>query len=116
VIRPIALGLIAFIGCASAAAQEPVELELLKLRIEKAIKDHNVPAIGIALVNRDGPVWVAGWGKANLTTGRAADQDTLFRIGSVTKMFAGLAVLKLVDEGKLSLDDKLRDRAPDLAF
>ena len=67
-------------------------------------------------MNRDGPVWVAGWGKANLETGRGADQDTLFRIGSVTKMFAGLAVLKLVEEGKLSLDDKVRDRAPDLAF
>jgi len=59
---------------------------------------------------------VAGWGKADLVTGRAADQDTLFRIGSVTKMFSALAVLKLVDEGKLSLDDKVRDRAPDVAF
>ena len=93
-----------------------MELEVLQQRIEKSVKNHNVPAIGIALVNRDGPVWVAGWGKADLKTGRAADQDTLFRIGSVTKMFAGLAVLKLVDEGKLSLDDKVRDRAPDLAF
>ena len=93
-----------------------MELEVLKQRIEKSVKNHNVPAIGIALVNRDGPVWVAGWGKADLETGRAADQDTLFRIGSVTKMFSALAVLKLVDEGKLSLDDKVRDRAPDVAF
>ena len=115
-IRPIALGLLAFIGCASAADQAPLELEVLKQRIEKSVTNHNVPAIGIALVNRDGPVWVTGWGKANVKAGRAADQDTLFRIGSVTKMFAGLAVLKLVDEGKLSLDDKVRDRAPDLAF
>ena len=94
----------------------PKTLDELKQRIEKVVKDQNVPAIGIALVNRDGPVWVAGWGKADLKSGRAADQDTLFRIGSVSKMFAGLAVLKLVEEGKLSLDDKVRDRAPDVAF
>lgn len=112
--RMIALGLLLFIGWARSAVA--AELEDLKQSIEWAIKDNNVPAIGIALVNRDGPVWVAGWGKANIASGRAADQDTLFRIGSVSKMFAGLAVLKLVEEGKLSLDDKVRDRVPDVAF
>ncbi len=118
--RTIALGLLIYTGIAFAAAPEPPAaprtLDELKQRIEKVVKDQNVPAIGIALVNREGPVWVAGWGMADLKSGRAADQDTLFRIGSVSKMFAGLAVLKLVEEGKLSLDDKLRDRAPDIAF
>src|SRR5690606_34310887 len=73
-------------------------------------------AIGIALVNEEGPYWVAGWGKANLATGEAADQDTLFRIGSIPKMFVALAVLQLQEEGKLSLDDKLRDLAPEIEF
>ena len=121
--RSIALALLLCIsGVRIAAAADsgppapPKTLDELKQRIEKVVKDQNVPAIGIALVNRDGPVWVAGWGKADLKSERAADQDTLFRIGSVSKMFAGLAVLKLVEEGKLSLDDKVRDRAPDVAF
>ena len=119
--RTIALGLLLLITrVAPAAVSEPPAppktLAELKQRIEKVVKEQGVPAIGIALVNREGPVWVAGWGKADFESGRAADQDTLFRIGSVSKMFAGLAVLKLVEEGKLSLDDKLRDRAPDVAF
>ena len=119
--RTIALGLLLFITRVAFAAESeppaaPKTLDELKQRIEKVVKDQHVPAIGIALVNREGPIWVAGWGKADLKSGRAADQDTLFRIGSVTKMFAGLSVLKLVEEGKLSLDDKLRDRAPDVAF
>ena len=119
--RTIALGLLFFITRVALAAESeppaaPKTLDELKQRIEKVVKDQHVPAIGIALVNREGPIWVAGWGKADLKSGRAADQDTLFRIGSVTKMFAGLAVLKLVEEGKLSLDDKVRDRAPDVAF
>jgi len=121
--RSIALALLLFIsGVRIASAADPAPpappktLAELKQRIEKVVKDQNVPAIGIALVNREGPVWVAGLGNADLKTERAADQDTLFRVGSVSKMFAALAVLKLVEAGKLSLDDKVRDRAPDLAF
>ena len=121
--RSIAFALLLFIsGVRIASAADPAPpaapktLDELKQRIEKVVKDQGVPAIGIALVNREGPVWVTGWGKADFESGRAADQDTLFRIGSVSKMFAALAVLKLVEEGKLSLDDKVRDRAPDVAF
>lgn len=91
-------------------------LEQLRERIEKIRKDSGTPAIGIALVGSDGPYWVEAWGKADLKSGRAADADTLFRIGSISKMFAALAVLKLAEEGKLSLDDKVRDRVPDVQF
>ncbi|MBC8026609.1 MAG: beta-lactamase family protein [Steroidobacteraceae bacterium] len=94
----------------------PKTLDELKQRITTIVEKREVPALGIALVNRDGPYWVAGIGKADLKSGRAADEDTLFRIGSISKMFAALAVLKLVEEGKLALDDKLSDRAPDVAF
>ncbi len=95
---------------------QPNTLDELKQKIGKIVADNKLPALGIALVNREGPYWVAGLGKADLESGRAANEDTLFRIGSVSKMFAALAVLKLVEEGKLSLDDKLSDRAPDVAF
>src|SRR4051794_17570795 len=115
----IALGLLLIFMRSACAAEPqppawPKTLDELQQRIEKVVVDQNVPGIGIALIDREGPVWVTGWGKADLKSGRAADQDTLFRIGSVSKMFAGLAVLKLVEEGKLSLDDKVRDRVPDV--
>ena len=112
-------GLLLILGSAAAEAQSaepPKTIEELEQRIEGVVAAHKIPAIGIAVVNRDGPVWVAGWGKADLESGRAANEDTLFRIGSVSKMFAALAVLKLVEEGRLSLDDTVRERAPDVAF
>lgn len=114
----------AFLAClailrATAAAEPPPQataLDELKRAVEKIVADTKTPALGIALVDRNGPYWVAGIGKADLGSGRAANEDTLFRIGSISKMFVALAVLKLVEEGKLSLDDRLRDRAPDVAF
>jgi CubicO group peptidase (beta-lactamase class C family) len=37
-----------------------------------------------------------------------ADKSTLFRMGSITKMFVSLGIMKLVNEGKLKLDDELK--------
>jgi CubicO group peptidase (beta-lactamase class C family) len=118
--RTALLSLVALLlGATAAHAQEtapPKSVDELRQRIEKIVKESNTPAIGIALVNKDGPYWVAGWGKADIKSGRTADENTLFRIGSISKMFAAFAVLKLAEEGKLSLQDKLRDRAPEVVF
>ncbi|HEY5810971.1 MAG TPA: serine hydrolase domain-containing protein, partial [Povalibacter sp.] len=112
------LVLLACVRMAQAAEADapPKDLDELRHRIESILEKTHTPAIGIALVNRDGPYWVAGLGKANLKSGKQADADTLFRIGSVSKMFAAFAILKLAEEGKLSLDDKVHDRAPEIAF
>jgi CubicO group peptidase (beta-lactamase class C family) len=94
----------------------PQNLTELQAAVEKIRVDTQTPAIGIALINRDGPQWIAGLGLASLEQQTPADANTLFRIGSISKMFVGIAVLRLVEEGRLNLDDKLRDLAPDIAF
>lgn len=94
----------------------PKTLDELKGAIEQIRKETNTPAVGIALVNKEGPLWVAGLGEADTEKHNPADENTLFRIGSVSKMFAALAILKLQDEGKLNLNDKVRDLAPEVQF
>lgn len=67
-------------------------------------------------MHRDGPEWVAGIGKADVRADRAASQKTLFRIGSTSKAFVSLSILKLVNEGKLSLQDPVHKLAPEVWF
>ena len=55
------------------------------------------------IADRDGIVWTVGIGQADVATRRAVSPDTLFRVGSISKTFVGLAALKLVEEGRLSL-------------
>lgn len=94
----------------------PKTLNELQATIEKIRQDTHTPAIGIALVNKNGPYWVAGLGETNVEDHVKTDENTMFRIASVSKMFVGLSVLKLVEQGKLQLRDKLRDIAPEIAF
>ena len=94
----------------------PATLEELQRLVAKVVDENDVPAAGIALVDQSGPVWIDAIGKADLEKDTDADAESMFRIGSTSKMFISLAVLKLVEEGRLSLDDRLADLAPEIAF
>ncbi|WP_448640778.1 serine hydrolase domain-containing protein [Geodermatophilus sp. URMC 63] len=59
-------------------------------------------------------VWAAARGTADLATGRSLTPSTTFDIASVSKQFTATAVLLLVQEGRLSLDDPLSRWMPDL--
>jgi CubicO group peptidase (beta-lactamase class C family) len=100
----------------SPPKQGPQTIAALQQQIEKIVRDTQTPGAGIALVGREGPIWVAGLGLADVAQNRPATGDTLFRIGSTSKMFVALSVLKLQEEGRLNLQDTLRSRAPEVAF
>jgi CubicO group peptidase (beta-lactamase class C family) len=91
-------------------------IEELRQQLAKILKDSHTPGMSIAIVQRDQPDWVAGIGEADVAAHRAADRETLFRIGSTSKAFASLSILKLVNDGKLSLQDPVRKLAPEVWF
>jgi CubicO group peptidase (beta-lactamase class C family) len=71
------------------------------------------PAAAV-LVARDGQVlFERAYGRSDIEHSIAAQADTKFRIGSVTKQFTAAAILKLQEQGKLSLDDTLSKYLPD---
>jgi len=88
----------------------------LRQQIEKILADTHTPGVSIAIVHRDGPEWIAGLGKSDVASNHATGPDTLFRIGSTSKAFASLSILKLAGEGKLSLQDPVRKLVPEIWF
>ena len=88
----------------------------LQQQIQKILADTHTPGVSIAIVHRDGPEWVTALGKADVASNRDATAWTLFRIGSTSKAFASLSILKLVREGKLSLDDPIHKLIPEIGY
>lgn len=81
--------------------------------VESALKDWNVPGVGIAIV-KDGQVILAkGYGYADVDEKRKVDEKTLFAIGSSSKAFTAASVMQLVDEKKLDLDKPVINYLPD---
>jgi CubicO group peptidase (beta-lactamase class C family) len=67
------------------------------------------PAVVAAVVRGGRPIWTDGWGSVD---GGTPDGDTQYRIGSITKTFVTILVLRLRDEGRLDLADLLGEHLP----
>lgn len=88
----------------------------LKLELEKILAETHTPGLSLAIVRKAGVEWAAGLGLADVANQRPATAETLFRIGSVSKNFTSLAILQLVNQGKLSLQDPVRKLVPEVWF
>jgi D-alanyl-D-alanine carboxypeptidase len=73
----------------------------------EALQRGPIAGLSIAVFERGKAVLATGYGSADLESGVAATADTSYPIASVTKHFTAGAVLRLADQGKLSLDDPL---------
>ena len=71
------------------------------------IHERGIPGLSLAVVRDGGLVKAAGYGFANLELNAPATPETAYEIGSITKQFTAEAVMLLVQEGKLGLDDRL---------
>src|SRR2546427_2005260 len=84
-------------------------LSLLEAWTAHSVKQQHLPSAALTVVQGDRPVWTKAFGYAELSAKTAATPQTLYPIGSITKTFTALAILQLHEDGKLRLDDRVRD-------
>jgi CubicO group peptidase (beta-lactamase class C family) len=82
------------------------------MRAEMA--ERKIPGLQLAVVKNSKIVKTASYGLANIQDAVAVDDDTVFSINSITKAFTGVAVMQLVEQGKLELSAKISKYLPDL--
>lgn len=106
-----------------AIVERPADLALPRMTQAEALASLDARAAelveergfsGAVLIEADGEIiYDERWGAANRETGAPITPDTRFRLGSMNKMFTGVAVLQLVAQGRMSLDGTVGDYAPD---
>ncbi len=116
------LALVVVFLAASPLAAEPTSLahqpsvsaaiELLDLWIEEQRAYQGLPGLSIGVVYDQELVWTKGYGVRDLETQEPATPTTVFRIGSVTKVFTAVAIMQLRDRGLLRLDDPVAQHLP----
>ena len=76
-----------------------------EVRIEQLRRDLNVPGLGLAIAKDQRIVWSKGLGLADREASVAPTGETSFHLASLTKTFASTVILRLVEQGVVSLDD-----------
>jgi CubicO group peptidase (beta-lactamase class C family) len=100
--------------CASSLANHSFALEgeaidwtKLEQTAQEEMKATNTPGAAIGVVKDGQLIWSRGLGVASVETGQPVTHETLFRLGSTTKMFTAAALVMLAEEGKLKLDEPI---------
>ncbi|HZS61593.1 MAG TPA: serine hydrolase, partial [Gemmatimonadaceae bacterium] len=113
--RPL-LVVIAIVVSLPLAAQSPSDSGIAKLEHDLPgwMQQGDVPGLSIAVLRHGKTAWIGSYGVANKATQQAVTEKTLFNAASLSKTVFAYTVLRLVDQGKISLDTPLtryvRDR------
>jgi CubicO group peptidase (beta-lactamase class C family) len=98
-------------GC-TAPATTPVEVvgkaeiwDQFEAELESLRQEMKIPGMSVAVVKDGEVVWARGFGYADVENSIPASPETPYHLASVTKTFAAVIIMQLVQEGKLSLDD-----------
>jgi len=99
------------------SAQVPdVNYDSLRAKIDSiAIKFH-IPGAQVLIFTNDSILYKQNVGVKNLQTKEPVIDETMFRLGSITKSFVAVSALQLIESGTLKLEDKLKDMAPEIEF
>lgn len=83
--------------------------------IESLMKKHKITGSSIAIVDSDNIVWSQGFGYSNKEEGIRASAETIYSIGSITKVFTGIAIMQLVERGMVNLDKPITEYIPEFS-
>src|ERR1700751_4778615 len=98
-----------------AAATISVAAAAIDDSLRGAVERKDVPGVVALVTDRDRVLYQGTFGVADVSTGRALTQDALFRIASMTKPVTSVALMQLVEQGKIGLDDPASKYLPELA-
>ena len=87
----------------------------LSAAVERERADKELAAVSIALVDGDEVVWAAGFGPRDAAGETPATPATVYRVGSVSKLFTDIAIMQEVEAGRMELDAPVRTYLPSFA-
>ncbi|WP_271768081.1 serine hydrolase [Aquimarina algiphila] len=82
--------------------------------VEKIVDRYGIPGATVAVIRNDSIIHHKNYGLANIEHNVAVTDSSLFRVYSITKIFIAVGIFQLVEQNKISLDDKISKYLSDL--
>lgn len=111
-------------GCSTAPAKpETATLgdyeytkQFISWLIKKEMKSNNITGLSIALVDDQRIVWAESFGYADKADNIPATPQTVYAVGSISKLFTATAAMQLAEQGKLDIDKPLQTYLPEFSM
>jgi D-alanyl-D-alanine carboxypeptidase len=83
------------------------DMSLIDTAVSKYMAKYKVPALSIAITKDEKLVYAKSYGQADKATGAPAANNSLYRIASLSKQITSVTIMKLLDQGKIHMEDKV---------
>lgn len=92
------------------------EIEKIEKHILKQMDKGNIPGVSVSVMKGGEAVYSKGFGYSDVKQKKRVTPSTLFELGSTSKAFTGLGLLKLAEKGQVQLSDPIEKYIPGLSF
>jgi D-alanyl-D-alanine carboxypeptidase len=86
---------------------EPGTIAEIDSIVEKFMEKYDMPGLSLAIAKNDSLLYVKGYGYADISSQKEVADSSLFRIGCLSQPITAMAILKLVEQRKISMDEKV---------
>ncbi|MFC2164313.1 serine hydrolase domain-containing protein [Acidobacteriota bacterium] len=111
----IVFTLILWLGSSTSSAKLPANPDEIDALIHAKMQEFDIPGLSLVVIKGRQIIKQQSYGLASLEFDVPITEKTVFQIASTTKGFTGVGIMMLVEEGKLSLDDKIVDILPGIS-
>ncbi len=101
---------------AAQPAVHPDVVRLIDVWLASTVRFEAIPALSVTLAKGQTTVHAAGYGHVDAARKLPATADTIYSICSISKLFTSVAIMQLVEQGKLRLDDELAQWVPEFGL
>lgn len=114
--RALLAGLLCLLAALPISSVLAMSSEAIAQQVEALRKEHGIAAAAVVLIEGDAPALVREFGVRDWDSAAPVKPDTRFRVGSITKTFTALALLRAQRQKLLRLDQPVRQIAPNASF
>lgn len=89
-------------------------IDQLKEKVDSCLTNNDIPGAAIAIVTGDSVLFAGGFGYADIKNRIPITENTHFMLGSITKSFLALGIIKLVEDGRIDLETPIKEILPEV--
>ncbi len=88
----------------------------LRTYIEEQLKSSKAASFGVAVVDGQETIWAEGFGFADIENEKKATEKTIYRVGSVSKLFTAVSIMQLTEKKKIDLNEEVQQYIQEFAI